>query len=80
MKLLQEVTFDSLSAIRQELHEWVGNNRASLHGSPRTNKRDMLLSIVIHNLADELSDPDVRTRIHSALSELNQKPLAPARH
>ncbi|MFT3870061.1 MAG: hypothetical protein QM715_16560 [Nibricoccus sp.] len=74
MKLLQDVTFDSLSAVRQELREWSGNNaRTSLHGKTPKATRDMLLSIIIHSLAEELSNVRVRAQIQAALSDLTQK-------
>lgn len=73
MKLLQDVTFDSLSAVRQELHEWFGPNaKTSQHGArPNKASRDMLLSIIIHSLAEELSDVRIRSQIQAALSDLN---------
>ncbi|MFT3781412.1 MAG: hypothetical protein QM790_05290 [Nibricoccus sp.] len=74
MKLLQDVTFDSLSAVREELREWFGQDgRASLHGKSQKDTRDLLLSIIIHSLAEELSDVRVRAQIHAALSELSRK-------
>ena len=74
MKLLEEVTFDSLTAVRQELREWFGPD-AKNAGHPRTHKasRDMLLSIIIHSLASELSDVRVRSQIQALLSDLGQE-------
>jgi hypothetical protein len=74
MKLLQDVTFDSLAAVRQELREWFGSDaKTSLHGG-RSHRasRDMLLSIIIHSLAEELSDVRVRSQIQASLSELDR--------
>jgi hypothetical protein len=74
MKLLQDVTFDSLAAVRQELREWFGNDaKASLHGKTSKATRDMLLSIIIHSLAEELSNVRVRSQIQAALSDLSPK-------
>ena len=73
MKLLQDVTFDSLAAVRQELHEWFGSDgKTSLHGHDKNATRDMLLSIIIHSLAEELSSVRVRSQIQASLSELSQ--------
>ena len=75
MKLLEDVTFDSLAAVRQELREWFGPDaRNSLHGG-HTHKasRDMLLSIIIHSLAEEISEVRVRAQIQAALSELGRE-------
>ena len=74
MKLLQDVTFDSLAAVRQELHEWFGSDgKTSLHGHDKNATRDMLLSIIIHSLAEELSDVSVRSQIQAALSDLGRE-------
>jgi hypothetical protein len=76
MKLLEDVTFDSLAAVRQELREWFGptDSRNSLHGNrPHKASRDMLLSIIIHSLAEELSDVRVRSQIQASLSELGRE-------
>jgi hypothetical protein len=71
MKLLEDVTFDSLAAVRQELREWFGPD-AKNSGQVRPNQvsRDMLLSIIIHSLAAELSDVRVRSQIQALLSDL----------
>jgi hypothetical protein len=72
MKLLQDVTFDSLAAVRHELHEWFGSDgHASLHGHDKNATRDMLLSIIIHSLAEELSNVRVRSQIQASLSQLS---------
>jgi hypothetical protein len=72
MKLLQDVTFDSLAAVRQELHEWFGSDgQAALHGHDKNATRDMLLSIIIHSLAEELSNVRVRSQIQASLSQLS---------
>ncbi|MBK9992150.1 MAG: hypothetical protein IPP19_15865 [Verrucomicrobia bacterium] len=69
MKLIEDVTFDSLDAVRQELREWMGHdNQSSLHGRTKNTTRDMLLSVIIHSLAKELSDVGVRSQINAALS------------
>jgi len=75
MKLLEDVTFDSLAAVRQELREWFGpDSRNSLSGvRPHKASRDMLLSIIIHSLAEELSDVRVRAQIQASLSELGRE-------
>ena len=75
MKLIEDVTFDSLAAVRQELREWFGpDSRNSLHGRPpHKASRDMLLSIIIHSLAEELSDVRVRAQIQASLSELGRE-------
>lgn len=69
MKLLQDVTFDSLDAVRQELREWMGqDNMSAHHGSTKNATRDMLLSVIIHSLASELSDARMRSQIHATLT------------
>jgi len=75
MKLLQDVTFDSLTAVRQELREWFNSDpKTSLNGArPHKASRDMLLSIIIHSLAEELSDVSVRSQIQAALSDLGRE-------
>lgn len=72
MKLIEDVTFDSLAAVRQELREWMGHDRSSLHSRQKNTTRDMLLSIIIHSLAEELSDVRVRSQIQAALSEVTR--------
>ena len=74
MKLLQDVTFDSLAAVRQELREWFGNDAKITQHGTRSQKatRDMLLSVIIHSLAEELSDVRVRSQIQAALSDLGR--------
>ena len=74
MKLLEDVTFDSLAAVRQELREWFGPDaRTSAHPKLHQASRDMLLSIIIHSLAAELSDVRVRSQIQALLSDLGRK-------
>lgn len=75
MKLLEDVTFDSLAAVRQELREWFGpDSKNSLNGvRPNKATRDMLLSVIIHSLAEELSDVRVRAQIQASLSELGRE-------
>lgn len=72
MKLQHDVTFDSLSAVRQELREWFGpESTEGRNGSrSRSATRDMLLSVIIQSLAEELSDASVRARIQEALEKL----------
>ena len=73
MKLIEDVTFDSLAAVRQELREWMGqDSKSSLHGRTKNATRDMLLAIIIHSLAEELSDVRVRSQIQAALSEVTR--------
>jgi hypothetical protein len=72
MKLIEDVTFDSLAAVRQELREWMGHEKSSLNARQKKVTRDMLLSIIIHSLAEELSDVRVRSQIHAALSDLTR--------
>jgi len=43
------------------------------HGTPHKASRDMLLSIIIHSLAEELSDVRVRAQIQASLSELGRE-------
>jgi hypothetical protein len=61
MSLVQDVTFDSLGAIRQEIREWLGPDAVVPTRNDKNRvARDVLVSVLIHNLAEELSD--VRTR------------------
>lgn len=69
MSLVQDVTFDSLSAVRQEIREWLGPDALTPMRSERNNAaRDVLLSVLIHNLAEELSDVSVRAQIQALLA------------
>lgn len=79
MKLQHDVTFDSLEAVRQEIREWFGADVPS-RATHRSNNatRDVLLSLIIASLADELSDANTRTRILEALEKLPAP--AAARH
>ncbi len=70
MPLYQDVTFESLEAVKEEIRAWLGPEAL---GSRRTSEhntaRDVLISVLIHSLADELSDVRVRAQIHALLAE-----------
>lgn len=72
--VFDEVTFDSLDAIRKELNEWFGpeieGSRSSASGFTA---RDMLVTILMHSLAEELSDVRVRAQIQALLAEFSQR-------
>lgn len=74
MTLAEEVTFESLGAIRDELREWLGPDS---DGRSRTVKsraqRDVLVSVLIDNLAQELSDVHVRAQIQALLADLSHR-------
>jgi hypothetical protein len=71
--VFDEVTFDSLDAIKKELNEWFGpesEGSRSPHGG--FTARDMLVTILMHSLAEELSDIRVRAQIQALLAEFSQ--------
>jgi len=72
MSLLQDVTFESLGAVKQEIREWLGPdailpNRSEEHSAAR----DVLISVLIHSLAEELSDVRVRSQIQALLADVS---------
>ena len=71
MKLIEEVTFDSLGAIRKELNEWFGSDHSSVINKPASaTSRDLLVSVLIQHLVEELTDVRVRKQIRAALAHL----------
>jgi hypothetical protein len=73
MKLAHEVTFDSLTAVRQEIDEWFGSTSTFAHlQEAQTPSRDLLVSVLIHRLADELSDVELRSRLHTILANFTR--------
>jgi hypothetical protein len=73
MSLVQDVTFDSLGAVRQELREWLGPDAVVPLRSEKNNvARDVLISVLIHNLAEELSDVRTRSQIQALLAHMTQ--------
>ncbi|PTY06949.1 hypothetical protein DB347_10140 [Opitutaceae bacterium EW11] len=74
MSLFQDVTFESLGAVRREIREWLGPDAVHDEHSPRNKAaRDVLVSVLIHSLAEELSDVRVRSEIQALLSDLHKK-------
>ena len=74
MSLLHDVTFESLGAMRAELREWLGPDAITPKRTDRHNAaRDVLVSVLIHNLAEELSDVRIRSQIQALLADLNQE-------
>jgi hypothetical protein len=75
MSLHQDVTFDSLGAVRDEIREWLGvkDNPAAVSSDRTAASRDMLIAVLIHSLAEEISDVRVRSQIHALLAELQPK-------
>jgi hypothetical protein len=73
MSLVQDITFNSLDAVRQEIREWLGPD-AVTSGSSELNDvaRDALISVLIHNLVEELSDVRVRAQIQALLADMTQ--------
>lgn len=72
MPLVQDVTFESLGAVKEEIREWLGPNAIAPAGSAKhAAARDALVAVLIHRLADELSDVRVRSQIHALLSDLS---------
>ena len=69
MSIINDVTFDSLTAVRRELRDWLGPEATAETRSSRHNSaRDVLVSVLIHNLAEELSDVRVRSQIQALLA------------
>ncbi len=73
MSLVQDLTFDSLDAVRQEIREWLGPDAVNGGASARHEvARDVLISVHIHNLVEELSDERVRAQIQALLADMTQ--------
>jgi hypothetical protein len=73
MSLVQDLTFDSLDAVRQEIREWLGPDAVNTGASERHEvARDVLISVLIHNLVEELSDVRVRAQIQALLADMTQ--------
>jgi hypothetical protein len=73
MSLVQDLTFDSLDAVRQEIREWLGPDEVNTGASERhEGARDVLISVLIHNLVEELSDVRVRAQIQALLADMTQ--------
>jgi hypothetical protein len=71
MTLLDDVTFESLGAVKQEIREWLGPDSVTPTRSPEHSAaRDVLISVLIHSLAQELSDVRVRSQIQALLADL----------
>ena len=77
--LVQDVTFDSLRAVRQELREWLGPDAMAAHHNERKGAaQDVLVSVLIHNLVEELSDVRIRSQIQALLATFTQSAEAKA--
>jgi hypothetical protein len=77
--LVQDVTFDSLRAVRQELREWLGPDAMAPNRNERKGAaQDVLVSVLIHNLVEELSDVSVRSQIQALLANFTQSAEAKA--
>lgn len=74
MTLHEDVTFDSLSAVKEEIRQWLGPESLAGSRAPKHSAaRDALVAVLIHSLADELSDTRVRAQIHNLLTELSHQ-------
>lgn len=74
MTLHEDVTFDSLSAVKEEIRQWLGpESLAGTHAPKHSAARDALVAVLIHSLADELSDVRVRSQIHALLADLPKR-------
>jgi hypothetical protein len=72
MPLHNDVTFESLGAVKQEIREWLGPDSKNSKRAKETGAaRDALISVLIHSLAQELSDVRVRGQIQALLAELS---------
>jgi hypothetical protein len=62
--------FGSLSTLMDEIDDWCGTKPH--HGFPPRPHgiRDALISIAIHNLAGQISEPKVREQIQSQVANL----------
>jgi hypothetical protein len=79
MSLVQDVTFDSLGAVRQEIREWLGPDAIVPSRSDKNSAaRDVLISVLIHNLAEELGDVKTRSQIQALLAHMTQSAAARA--
>jgi hypothetical protein len=69
MSLIQDVTFESLGAVKQELHEWLGSETST--AKPKHSAaRDALIAVIIHSLAQELSDVRAASQIQAILTNV----------
>lgn len=74
MSLFQDVTFESLGAVRQEIRDWLGPDASRPEPTLKSKAaRDVLISVLIHSLAQELSDVRVRSEIQALLSDLHKR-------
>lgn len=79
MSLVQDVTFESLGAVRQEIREWLGSDAIVPSRSEKSSAaRDVLISVLIHNLAEELGDVKTRAQIQALLAHMTQSAAARA--
>lgn len=73
MSLYQDVTFESLGAVKREIREWLGPDALTANRTPEQRRaRDVLISVLIHSLAEELSDVRIRAQIHALLADLSK--------
>ena len=71
MSLIHDVRFESLGAVKAEIREWLGTAPTpSQTPAKQLAARDALVSVLIHHLAQELSDVRVRGQIQALLSDL----------
>ena len=72
MPLHDDVTFESLGAVKQEIREWLGPDAKNMKRAKQTGAaRDALVSVLIHSLAQELSDVRIRGQIQALLADLS---------
>ena len=73
MSLFNDVRFDSLGAVREEIRLWLGPGAISPSVTPRdAAARDALVAVLIHSLAQELSDIRVRSHIQALLADMTR--------
>ena len=74
MPLHDDVTFESLGAVKEEIREWLGPDAKNAKRTKETGAaRDALVSVLIHSLAQELSDVRVRAQIQALLADLSHQ-------
>ncbi len=62
--------FGSLSAMMYEIDDWCGTGYPGKFPPKKNGLRDLLISVAIHNLANQISDVKARKGIQSIATEL----------
>ena len=64
-------SFGSLSLLFDDIDDWCGTKPPRVFPPKKKGVRDLLVSIAIHNLADQISDTRIRESIQSQAASLH---------